>query len=80
MVKIEPNINWLTGGTGAAKSNEVVVTANAAFTAYALNTVSASTNAFSYVRDYQAKTTRCKNAGTAPVGTATGAACTGGTW
>ncbi len=80
MVKIEPNINWLTGGTGAAKSNEVVVTANAAFTAYALNTVSASTNAFSYVRDYQAKTTRCKNASTAPVGNAAGAACTGGTW
>jgi hypothetical protein len=48
--------------------------------AYALNTVSASSQAFSYVRDYQAKTYRCKNAGVAPGAAAAGAACTGGSW
>jgi len=79
MTNIEPNITWQTTAANA-KDNQVQVEINAADSAYALNTVSQSTTPFSYVRDASAKTTKCKNAGTAPVGTAAAAACTGGTW
>jgi len=83
MPTIEPNLNWLDAapaGGANAKNNDVVVSIGAGNNAYALNTVSASSQAFSYVRDYQAKTYRCKNAGVAPGAAAAGAACTGGSW
>ena len=81
MTKIEPNLSWqVSGGPTSSKLNQVTVDTNAAFDAYALNTVSASTQAFSYVRDYQAKTARCKVANTtAPATTVNVAACAAGT-
>ena len=84
MVKIEPNISWqISGGATSAKLNQVTVDVNAAFDAYALNTVSASGTAYSYVRDYQAKTLKCKEANATPPATGSNvAACTAGisTW
>jgi type IV pilus assembly protein PilA len=90
LTDIEPNISFTVGTSGTtpgtlpqAKSNQVVVVVNAAFDAYALNTQSASTTQFSYVRDYQAKTLKCKVAAyTAPAtATSAGATCsTGTTW
>ena len=84
LAKIEPNISWqVSGGPTAAKSNQLTVDLNAAFDAYALNTTSASTTAFSYVRDYQAKVARCKVANTTPPASGTSvAACAAGvtTW
>jgi type IV pilus assembly protein PilA len=81
MVKVEPNITW-QAGVAAAAQNQVQVLVNAAFDAYALNTVSKSGTAYSYVRDYQAKTVKCKAAGVAPATGAAGAACAAGvaTW
>lgn len=79
MVAIEPNIEWDAGTDAGA--NQLTVGVNAAFNAYTLNTVSKSTQAFSYTRDYQAKTGKCKNAVAAAPATGTNvAACTGGTW
>ena len=79
MAKIEPNISWqVSGGPASSKLNQVTVDLNAAFDAYALNTVSASGTAYSYVRDYQAKTLKCKEANTTPPVTGTNVgACTG---
>ena len=70
MAKIEPNLSWqVSGGPTSAKLNQVTVDVNAAFDAYALNTVSASGTAYSYVRDYQAKTLKCKAANATPPAT-----------
>ena len=84
MAKIEPNLSWqVSGGLTSSKLNQVTVDLNAAYDAYALNTVSASGNAFSYVRDYQAKTLKCKAANTTAPATATNVgACAAGvsTW
>lgn len=84
MPTIEPNLNWLVAAPAAglnAKNNDVLVTINAANSAYVLNTVSASGNAYSYIRDAQAKTARCKSAtAAAPVGAAAAACGAGGTW
>ena len=79
MLLIEPNIVWQTAAAAAAQ-NQVEIGVNAAFDAYALNTVSKSTTAYSYVRDYNAKTLKCKVAGTAPAtGASVGATCSSGT-
>ena len=84
MAKIEPNISWqISGGGTSAKLNQVTVDVNVALDAYALNTVSASGTAYSYVRDYQAKTLKCKEANATPPATGTNVgACTAGisTW
>ncbi len=84
MNQIEPNIDWLGAGDPVAKDDQVLVALNDANDGYALNTVSQSTNEFSYVRDYQARTAKCKNAVAAPPATGTAivvsSACTGGTW
>ena len=88
LTAIEPNINFTVGTSGTtpatlpqAKKNEVVVVVNAAFDAYALNTQSASTTQYSYVRDYQAKTLKCKIAAYTALatGTSAGATCSSGT-
>ncbi len=72
---IEPNIEWTTAQTTPpavnattidAKQNEVVVVglklaSSTANNAYNLYTKSASGNLFTYVRDQDAKTTKCKD-------------------
>ena len=84
MTKIEPNLSWqVSGGATSSKLNQLTVDVNAAFDAYALNTVSASGQAYSYVRDYQAKTAKCKAANAVPpaTGTPVGACAAGvSTW
>ncbi len=80
MAKIEPNLSWqVSGGPTAAKSDQVTVDVNADFDAYALNTVSQSGTAFSWVRDSDAKTAKCKTAETVP-DSGDPAACSGATW
>ena len=81
MPKIEPNISWqVAGGPTDAKQDQVAVDVNAAFDAYTLNTVSQSGTAFSWIRDSNAKTAKCKTgSGTVPA-TTVAAACPGATW
>ncbi len=79
MNQIEPNIAWQTTTPADAGSNQVQVSLNDANTSYALNTVSKSTTAFSWVRDWQGGTAKCKTAGVPTVGTALVTACTN-TW
>jgi len=80
MNTIEPNIVWQVGA-GIAKENQVQVAVNVANNGYVLNTVSQSSTPFSYSRDYQARTAKCKNAvATVPATGSNVVACTGGTW
>ncbi len=78
MNQIEPNIVWQITAAQAG-SNQVQVAVNATDTSYALNTVSKSTTPFSWVRDYQGGTAKCKAVGAPRVGTALVAACAAGT-
>ena len=62
---IEPNISWVAGGlTGLAKTNEVNVTptiqGGTVNNRYVLITNSASGNFFTYYRNEQAETFRCR--------------------
>jgi prepilin-type N-terminal cleavage/methylation domain-containing protein len=80
LTAIEPNINWTTGAAapavGAAtvqsKGDNVFVmgqklNASVQNNAYTLFTQSASTHTFTYVRDDNAKTKKCKDVATPPV-------------
>ena len=68
LAAVEPNINWGTpsataaaaGTTPLAKNNDVYVFVPATFDGYSLHTTSASGTIFSYIRDIQAKTSKCK--------------------
>ena len=71
LTAIEPNLSWLaptaTAATAAtvltaqASQNQVYVQiTGAAFDGYVLNTTSKSGTVFTYMRDVQAKTAKCK--------------------